>query len=52
VCTLVEDTVDAGPGVAVWSGRDAGGRRMSSGIYYLRVAANGNERLLKVVLVD
>jgi hypothetical protein len=52
VSTLMEQKVSAGPGVAVWSGRDARGRRLAPGVYYIRVAANRKERSLKVVLVD
>ena len=52
VSTPMEREVAAGPGLAVWSGRDGKGRRLSPGVYYIRVAANGQQRSLKAVLVD
>jgi hypothetical protein len=52
VRTLTERQMEAGPGVVVWSARDDRGQRLPPGVYYLRVTANGSERLLKVVLVD
>jgi hypothetical protein len=52
VCTLMDGRVEPGPGIAVWSGRDGSGRRLSPGVYYLRVTAAGNEKSLKVVLVE
>jgi hypothetical protein len=52
VRTLVEQGVGAGPGIAMWSRRDNGGTEVSPGIYFVRVAALGQERVLKLVLVD
>lgn len=52
VRTLVEREVGAGPGIAMWSGIDTGGTAVSPGIYFLRVAALGQDRVLKFVLVN
>jgi hypothetical protein len=52
VRTLVEQEVGAGRGVVMWSRRDARGTEVSPGIYFLRVSALGQERVLKLVLVD
>lgn len=42
----------AGRHVLTWDGRDERGQRLAAGIYFLRVAAGGAERVRRLVLVD
>jgi hypothetical protein len=49
VRTIVERSVPAGRRSIRWDGRDAAGRVVPSGVYFCRVAADGNEETVKVV---
>ena len=49
--TLVEGIVSAGPGVAHWDARDAGGRPSRPGIYLVRFVSPGFERTRRLVLL-
>ncbi len=51
VRTLVDEEVPAGTSVLEWDGRDQGGHPLPSGIYLGRLAAGGEERELKLVLL-
>lgn len=51
VRTLVDDEVPAGSTVLEWDGRDQGGQPLPSGVYLGRLAAGGEERELKLVLL-
>ena len=51
VATLLDSPVEPGRRSVAWDGRDAGGRPVSSGIYFLRLAADGETQIRKVVLV-
>ena len=51
VATLVAGPRPAGRGSTVWQGRDDGGKPVASGIYVCRMAANGDVRTMKMVLL-
>jgi len=51
VAVLVDGRLEAGDYNAAWDGRDANGRAMPSGLYYLRLAANGSVATQKLMLV-
>jgi hypothetical protein len=51
VATLVDGARAAGPHGSLWSGRDDRGRRVPSGVYFLRLEAEGASGTRKVVLV-
>jgi subtilisin-like proprotein convertase family protein len=51
VATLVEGRLGAGRHTAVWTGRDAGGRPVGSGIYFYRLEAQGTTLTRRMVLV-
>ncbi|MBD3367515.1 MAG: T9SS type A sorting domain-containing protein [Candidatus Eisenbacteria bacterium] len=51
VTTLVDDEVPGGRHNAVWSGRDAGGRPVASGVYFYRIGMPGFEERRKMVLL-
>jgi putative hemolysin len=52
VRTLVDgERRRAGRHEAAWDGRDDGGRRVASGAYFYRLAAGGEERIGKMLLV-
>ncbi len=52
---LVRDLLDAslppGPHAAVWDGRDNARRALSSGVYYVRLTAEGRDAVQRLVLV-
>jgi len=52
VTTLLDEDVAAGPHDATWDGRDAAGRRVSAGLYLLRLEAGGARCTTKVMLRD
>ena len=49
VTRLVDRTLAAGRHDVRWDGRDAGGRTVANGIYYLRLTAEGLHQSRKVV---
>ena len=51
VATLVDAATPAGAHSAVWEGRDDRGVPVGSGIYFVRVEANGNVKTRKIALV-
>jgi hypothetical protein len=51
VRTLVDEEVPAGTSILEWDGRDAEGHALPSGVYLGRLAAGGEERELKLVLL-
>ena len=51
VRTLFDEPRDAGPGVATWDGRNDAGSTVASGVYLYRLAANGEFRTRKMVLL-
>ncbi|MBN2565295.1 MAG: hypothetical protein JXB46_06260, partial [Candidatus Eisenbacteria bacterium] len=51
VATLVDGMRGAGRHTAVWGGRDGGGERVGSGVYFVRLAACGREARERLVLV-
>jgi len=50
VRTLVDGKQTAGSHAAIWNGRDDAGKRVSSGVYFYRLQANGLEMTQKLVL--
>jgi len=51
VRTLVAGAAGPGPVTVTWDGLDEGGDRVASGLYFARLAANGEERRAKVVVL-
>jgi hypothetical protein len=51
IATLVEGRYPVGEFAAVWNGVDRAGRPVSSGVYFIRIAAGGETRTEKVVRV-
>ncbi len=51
VRTLLAGAAPGGPRTLVWDGRDQAGRAMPSGLYHLRVRANGVALARKIVLL-
>jgi subtilisin-like proprotein convertase family protein len=51
VTTLVDGQLDAGRHTAVWTGRDADGRPVGSGIYFYRLEAERSTLTRRMVLV-
>jgi flagellar hook assembly protein FlgD len=49
--TLVDQARGAGHFAATWDGRDDAGRRVASGVYYLRMETHAKAQNQKVVLV-
>jgi hypothetical protein len=52
VRTLVDDARDAGPHSVLWDGRDDGGTRVASGLYFYRLDAGAVVESRKMVLVQ
>ncbi len=48
---LSEEYFPAGDHAASWEGTDVGGRRLGSGVYFVRLVADGVEQTIKIVLV-
>jgi len=42
VAVLVSDQIARGPGAVEWNGRDSGGHRLGSGVYFVRLSLNGS----------
>ncbi|MCF7911387.1 MAG: T9SS type A sorting domain-containing protein [Candidatus Cloacimonetes bacterium] len=51
VCTLADGEYAAGSHSVLWKGRDAGGRQVSSGIYFYRLEAGGQVLSSKMALI-
>lgn len=51
VRTLVNSRIAAGTHTAAWDGRDTNGATLASGVYFVRLAAPGATRTLRVVLL-
>jgi flagellar hook assembly protein FlgD len=51
VATLVNEVVGAGAHTVRWSGTDASGRNVGSGVYFARIAHGGAVRTEKLVLL-
>jgi hypothetical protein len=51
VTTLVRGKVPGGASSVVWDGRDADGREVASGVYFVRLAAEGTSLTRKIVLI-
>jgi hypothetical protein len=48
---LVDEYRPAGPNTAAWDGRDASGRTVASGAYYVRLETRDGSDLLKIMLL-
>ncbi len=51
IITLVDEYQEAGSRVVRWDGRDGGGNRVESGVYFYRVEAGGYKTTKKMVLL-
>jgi thiol-disulfide isomerase/thioredoxin len=51
VATLVDESMPAGPGVAVWDGSDASGHRLASGVYFAKLEVGGESAVRKITLL-
>ena len=51
VRTLQSGPAAAGPHTAIWDGRDAAGRSVTSGVYLVRLQLNGDARTVRIALV-
>jgi hypothetical protein len=51
VRVLFDGPAEAGPGTLVWDGRDAGGREVASGVYFIRVAFGPDAASRKLVVI-
>lgn len=49
IARLAEGPVEPGPGTVVWDGRDSAGRRVSSGVYFVRLNVSGETRTGRLV---
>jgi len=47
VAVVVDGALPAGPGAAVWDGRDSGGRGVGPGVYFYRLSAGGEKLTAK-----
>ncbi len=52
VRTLFDGDLDAGTHAVSWDGRDGTGRRLSSGVYYCRLAGEASSSTRAVVLIE
>ena len=50
VADLFGGEAPAGPTAVRWDGRDANGERVASGVYFVKLAAGGEERVQKIVV--
>ncbi len=51
VCTIFDGTLPAGYEELSWNGTAAGGRRVSSGVYFIRLVVGGSMKVSKVLLL-
>ncbi|MEN8007948.1 MAG: FlgD immunoglobulin-like domain containing protein [Candidatus Krumholzibacteriota bacterium] len=51
VQTLVSGSLPAGPHQAIWQGRDSGGRRMASGVYFCRLETAHQRQIERMTLL-
>lgn len=51
VRSLADGWMTAGPHTVVWHGTDANGRRVPAGIYFIKLAAGGEQREERVIIV-
>jgi len=51
VRTLVKSNLSAGTHAITWDGRDDGGRKVSAGVYYYRMSANGYQKSGRLTVV-
>ena len=51
VRTVVRGEYGAGYHTVAWDGKDAGGRRVAAGIYFLRAESAGHTKTLKLVVL-
>ena len=51
VRTLVDEHLAHGTYDRVWDGRDDAGRRVESGVYFVRLLAGGERRMMKIALL-
>jgi len=49
VAVLADELLAAGPHAVTWTGRNAHGRSVASGTYFLRIDAGGQSRTTKIV---
>ena len=49
--SLVDGTFPAGYQTVTWDGRDASGRDVSSGVYFLRATSAGESNRIKLLVV-
>ena len=52
VRSLAHATLEAGSHQVVWDGRDANGRNVSAGIYYVRLRSGGRSAIRSVTLLN
>jgi flagellar hook assembly protein FlgD len=52
VCTLVDGTREAGTYHVIWDGRGDHGLRLASGVYWVKVRANGQEASHQLLLLE
>jgi hypothetical protein len=52
VRTLVDEVRESGTHEAMWDGRDEGGRRLASGVYFYRMVLGGWSSERRVVLLE
>lgn len=52
VRTLIDSATPAGPGEAVWDGRDEAGRHVSPGVFFYRMEAGGWQSRRKMILAS
>jgi alpha-amylase len=50
VARLVEEVQEAGSRIVSWDGRDQAGRTVGAGVYFARLVAGGQSRVVKMVL--
>lgn len=51
VDTIVNEVLPRGEHELLWNGRSASGRQLESGVYFVRLAAGGERRIMKLMLL-